>query len=192
MTDFDADEKIPPLKRGRFGSHILTDNLLVVSGIGLALLAAFFPWYVFFNEDQFVYRPEAVITSRDLPELPARPVVIASPSAIPDSDAGQAALLVPDNLVTGAVPEDKADVKEKAADDPALDQPFPRDTRYRLLFVSNGQAMIEHASGIYLARVGAALPDDSHIATLEQRNGDWVIITDQGKVIKREPDANAE
>ena len=188
MTDFDADEKVPPLKPGLFSRGKLTDYAIAGGGVALALMAAFFPWYVFFNEDQFTYRAGQPIASRDLPELPARPVVNAAPSAIPDSDAAETTVDAPDPLTTATVPEEKAPVENPVDAEKALEQPLPRNTDFRLLHVANGQALIEFANGIYVARTGERLPDDSVISTMEQRDGTWVIVTDKGTVIPVQSD----
>jgi hypothetical protein len=48
--------------------------------------------------------------------------------------------------------------------------------------VSNGRALIEDPSGMYVVRVGSILPDESRLATIEQRDGKWVIVTSNGDV----------
>lgn len=53
MTDFDADKAVPPLRRPGQEGRSLADRLLVTAGIGLAATAAFFPWYVFLNPQEF-------------------------------------------------------------------------------------------------------------------------------------------
>jgi len=42
--------------------------------------------------------------------------------------------------------------------------------------------LIEDTSGMYVVRVGSILPDESRLATLEERDGKWVIITSKGDV----------
>jgi hypothetical protein len=37
---------------------------------------------------------------------------------------------------------------------------------------------------MYLVRVGSILPDNSRVATLEQRDGKWVIVTSAGDVVQ--------
>jgi hypothetical protein len=53
------------------------------------------------------------------------------------------------------------------------------------LHVANGRALIEDKSGMYIVRIGSVLPDNSRLATLEKRDGQWVIITSNGEVIQR-------
>ena len=64
---------------------------------------------------------------------------------------------------------------------PVPDQPFPTAPRnFRLLKVIKDQAMIEDATGIFVVRKGDVLPDRTKVATLEQRDGKWVLVTDAG------------
>jgi hypothetical protein len=63
-------------------------------------------------------------------------------------------------------------------------QPFPGKSGFRLLHVANGRALIEDKAGMYLVRVGSILPDNSRVATLEQRDGKWVIVTSAGDVVQ--------
>ncbi|MBU2486780.1 MAG: flagellar protein, partial [Alphaproteobacteria bacterium] len=65
------------------------------------------------------------------------------------------------------------------------DKSFPGKPRYKLLHVANGRALIEDKSGMYIVRIGSVLPDNSRLATLEKRDGQWVIITSNGEVIQR-------
>ena len=53
---------------------------------------------------------------------------------------------------------------------------------FRLLHVANGRALIEDKAGMYLVRIGSILPDNSRVATLEQRDGKWVIVTSTGDI----------
>ncbi|MCY1236621.1 hypothetical protein D9M72_492860 [compost metagenome] len=50
------------------------------------------------------------------------------------------------------------------------------------MHVANGRALIEDASGMYIVRIGSVLPDNTRLATLEQRDGHWVMITSSGEV----------
>lgn len=183
MTDFDADEPVPPLAPKRRFRLFSSDRFLGWSGAVLALSAAFFPWYVFFNEDQFELKYNNLITSRDLPERAGRAVVNASPSAIGDNDNNTVLPKQEDQIITGTVPEDKSEASKTKTDQAGTEQPFPSDpVEFRLLHVVNGKAMIEDKNGIYMVEAGSELPDLSRVATLEERDGKWVIITDKGTV----------
>ncbi len=75
MTKFeDDDERIAPLKSREKRKALMLDRLLTVTGLALAGAAAFFPWYVFFNEDKFSINVVEGDRSRELPNWPARNV----------------------------------------------------------------------------------------------------------------------
>ncbi len=150
----------------------------VVAGLGVALglICALFPWYIFFNQEQFGVRamrlggqgansgrvvadslpPPARI--RDLPELPGEL----------------------DLFSTGNIAD------EPARDPPGADeQPFPgAAAEYRLVHVANGRAMIEDDAGLWIVQSGSRLPDSSRVAAIEQRAGKWVLVTSREQVIE--------
>jgi RPA family protein len=64
------------------------------------------------------------------------------------------------------------------------DQPFPASSGFKLLHVANGRALIEDTTGMYVVRVGSVLPDESRLATIEQRDGKWVIVTSKGDIYR--------
>ena len=87
--------------------------------------------------------------------------------------------LDPDKLTTATTSLDgQTDLKDPDAEN----QPFPGKMSFRLLHVSNGRALIEDSAGMYVVRVGSILPDDSKLASIEQRKGKWVIVTSKGDV----------
>ncbi|QRM54227.1 flagellar protein [Sinorhizobium sp. BG8] len=180
MTDFDADEKVKALRRVPGKKQSLADRLLVGSGVLLAAMAAFFPWYVFLNPDQFSVPPLWKGNTRDLPETAPREVMSVSPAAMVDNDDKAPPAL--DTLATATVSEAGPDRKLGKPLDTGVDQPLPVESGFRLMHVANGRALIEDASGMYIVRVGSTLPDNSRLATLEQRNGKWVIVTSNGAV----------
>lgn len=182
MTDYDADKIVPPLKRPEKISSS-SDRLLVTAGVALAALAAFFPWYVFLNPHEFSVPPLWQGNTRDLPETPAREVMSVSPAAMVDDDDADAGDVDP--VKTATVPNLGHESKTGATPEKSLDQPLPTPTGFRLMHVANGRALIEDASGLYIVRVGSILPDSSRLATLEQRDGEWVIVTSNGDVYKR-------
>ncbi len=167
--------------RGRSG-----DRVLSIVGFVLATAAAFFPWYVFFNQESFGIAPMGYRDTRDLPETAGRSVVVVSPLAIPDEKDGSPERTPFDPITTATVPnlEDSAR-RATDAGNPDPDQTFPGRAKYRLLHVANGRALIEDRSGMYIVRIGSILPDNSRLATLEQRDGKWVIVTSNGEVIQR-------
>ncbi|MFN3635230.1 MAG: flagellar protein [Rhizobium rhizophilum] len=188
MTDFDADEPVAPLRPVFARRRVPTiDRVLAVTGIALACGAAFFPWYVFFNEDKFGIRVADWERTRDLPEGPGRNVFSVSPLALVDRDdeAGDGDAEVEtqvDQIVTATVPT--LGREEPVGLETGASQPFPGKSGFRLLHVANGRALIEDKAGMYLVRVGSILPDNSRVATLEQRDGKWVIVTSAGEVVQ--------
>ncbi|MFA7415938.1 MAG: flagellar protein [Rhizobium sp.] len=183
MTDFDADEPVAPIKPTVGRSFSMADRILGATGIALACAAAFFPWYVFFNEEKFGIRVSEMDHTRDLPEGPGRNVFSVSPLAMVDKDDNGPKIkpeLPVDPLVTATV--SKLGTENAAGAALREQQPFPGQSGFRLLHVANGRALIEDGSGMYMVRVGSILPDNSRVATLEQRDGKWVIVTSEGVV----------
>lgn len=184
VTDFDADEAVQPLKRRERRGYSTADKLLAGTGVMLAAMAAFFPWYVFLNPEKFSVPALWEGTTRDLPETGPKQVVSVSPAAMvdDDKDSGQSNV---DPVATASATDEGNETKLGAPIDSGLDQPLPASTGFRLMHVANGRALIEDARGMYIVRVGSILPDNSRLATLEQRDGAWVIVTSNGDVIKR-------
>lgn len=183
-VDTAADETVPP-PRNRKSTTTAIDRILAGAGVVLACSAAMFPWYVFFNPDKFGIRVQPMDQTRDLPQVDARNVFSVSPMALVSREEREQK--VPDNLD----PMPTATTSNAASNDPDKSpakpvQPFPGGDGFRLLHVSNGRAMIEDASGLFMVKVGSVLPDNSRVATLEQRNGKWVIITTTGAIYENE------
>ena len=86
VTDFDADERVQPLKRSGGGRYSTSDKVLAGAGVLLAAGAAFFPWYVFLNPGKFSVPALWEGKTRDLPETAAKEVMSVSPAAMIDND----------------------------------------------------------------------------------------------------------
>lgn len=178
MTQAGTSDTTGRNKRERDATR-LGDRALGIAGIALASAAAFFPWYVFLNEDKFGIRVQQLDHSRDLPPGRPRNVMSVSPLAMIDnSDDEQLALQQTDMLTTATI-SDLGDEKDGGGG--LQPQPFPGKGDFRLLHVANGRALIEDGSGMYMVRVGSILPDNSKLATIEQRGGNWVIVTSSGQ-----------
>lgn len=177
MTDFDADEPVPPLavRKKRFWT---TDRIIGWSGAAIALMAAFFPWYVFVNEDKFGLDALRAMVS-GAPAVPShRSTSNGNNVGIPDRKTAEVTPNA-DDLVTGTVPAVEGETTDAEQNLP--EQPYPAAPRnFRLLKVIKGQAMIEDATGIYVVRKGDVLPDRTKVANLLQRDGKWVLMTDGG------------
>ncbi len=80
MRESDADEPVAPLKRPK--KRTFTDKALAGTGLVLAGVSAFFPWYVFLNPDKFGIHVAEGDHTRDLPNWPGREIVNVSPLAM--------------------------------------------------------------------------------------------------------------
>jgi hypothetical protein len=180
MNDQDADEIVPQRKRGERIPTI--DKALGAAGITLAAIATFFPWYAFLHQDKFAMPAPWSGATRDLPEkIGSGTVASLSPDGEPETDPEVKAAV--DQLFTATVPSsDDEGTQANQKDGP--EQPFPGSSGFKLMHVANGRALIEDASGMYIVRVGSVLPDNSRLATLEQRGGRWVMITSNGDVFQ--------
>jgi hypothetical protein len=179
MTDFDADETVPPLavRKKKFWT---TDRIIGWSGAVLALAAAFFPWYVLVNEDKFGLDALRAMVSQD-PAVPSRRSnTDMNKNGIEERALQASRPFNPDDIVTGTVPAtESTETDDSTQSLPA--QPFPAAPRgFRLLKVIKDQAMIEDATGIYVVHKGDVLPDQTKVADLEKRDGKWVLVTDKG------------
>ena len=172
-----AEQSMNPRAKPAPGS----DRLLIATGLVLAAASAFFPWYVFFNQDKFGIRTETFAHTRDLPPLPPRNVMSVSPLAMTDSSKEDwPTPTEPMDALTTATTSSVGETRDRGAF--REEQPFPGKSGFKLLHVANGRALIEDGAGMYMVRVGSILPDNSKLATLEQRDGKWVIITSNGQV----------
>lgn len=183
MTDYDADEIVQ--QRRREAKMPLIDKFLAAIGLTMAAFATFFPWYAFVHQGEFSMPRLWQGTTRDLPERPGRDVLSVSPQAMKDMDSDTAAAV--DRLTTATVPGlgDAAD-RGQAEAEAGMDQPFPGPSGFTLRHVVNGRALIEDASGMYIVRVGSILPDNSRLATFQERGGRWVMITSKGEIYEEQ------
>ncbi|KQR77750.1 flagellar protein [Rhizobium sp. Leaf384] len=183
MNDMDADE-IVKQKKQRDRMPVI-DKALAGTGIALAGLAMFFPWYAFLHQEKFALPALWNGATRDLPQKIGTPGMASAPEAAPSEPARSLAAetqAAVDQLVTATVPAQPS--RSGEPDEPMLDQPFPGSSTFKLVHVAGGRALIEDVSGMYVVRVGSPLPDNSRLATLEERDGTWVMITSRGDVFK--------
>jgi hypothetical protein len=163
-----------------------SDLTVAALGVTLGLICALFPWYIFFNPDEFgvramrfggggngnqpivlgaqTERVGAPAESQDIPFLDLELDLRTTGTAVKDpesDDGGHAAL-------------------------PALeDQPFPPPViEYKVIQIANGRAMIEDDTGLFVVQTGSVLPDGAHVRSIEERNGKPVLVTDKDKVLK--------
>lgn len=161
--------------RARRGSSLSgSDWVIAGSGLALAFACAIFPWYIFFNKEDFGTRP---VSFRDRSELalPATGDIevpepigkrLAMPlNAFPDVDMEATGTVEPGKTRTAAESE----------------QPFPGEKpNFELVLVANGRAMIADKDGYWVVRPGSWLPDGSRVSAFEKRGGSWVLVTSRG------------
>jgi hypothetical protein len=160
---------------------ISSDMVIGGLGIALGLVCALFPWYIFMNPEKFKLEgyhfsgsPQAAHSASSN----SRPARIGDAMKLPETSQGAL-----DIFPTGTVPD--PGTKKSASDE--KDQPFPGDTpkepEFNLIEVANGRAMIEDADGIWVVKVGSPLPNDSRVASIEKRGGNWVLVTTAKDVV---------
>jgi hypothetical protein len=172
-----APRKAVPKQKRSLGDYLLTG-----SGVALGLACALFPWYVFINQDEFgtpsfdFGKVDAAIEpAGDFPA--ARPLF---PDDIEQRDAADAPALDPMPVGTTAPAPAPAEAAPKVEA-----QPFPkREIVLNLLHVANGRAMIDDGAGVWIVQRGSVLPDDSLVKAIEQRDGEWVVVTSENKVLR--------
>lgn len=154
------------------------DFLFAVIGVCLAGSAAFLPWYVFLNPEEFSIKRMAYTKDRELPDWEGRTIVNVSPSAIPKRDPESLDEdLAPDDITTASIPQN-------GFGEDSGSQAFPGKPRFKLLHVANERALIEDSSGMYMVKVGSVLPDNSTLAALEERGNGWALVTSNGDVVE--------
>jgi hypothetical protein len=173
-----AKGSLPLLRAG----HGRSDMVIIGSGLALAIGCALFPWYVFFNQDKFGVQAMNFSGSEAGNTMPSD--LVYPPELIRrELNPGEIPLLSLDTLSTGTLP-DKDDPSRRGV--PLADQPFPGEKRsyeFSLVHVANGRAMIEDEDGLWVVQKGSTLPDASKVASIEKRDGAWVLVTDAHRVI---------
>jgi hypothetical protein len=153
-----------------------SDLVIAALGITLGLICALFPWYIFFNQEQFGVQAIKFGGTGTNSGRAGGGVVAQRSAPLTAKDVPAANL---DLLATGTVPDD-------ANPAPAPEeQPFPADAaKFRMVHVANGRAMIEDDTGLWIVQRGSTLPDSSTVSSIEQRNGKWVMLTSTDQVIQ--------
>ncbi|MEW6632221.1 MAG: hypothetical protein AB1440_15215 [Pseudomonadota bacterium] len=151
-----------------------SDFVIAALGITLGLICALFPWYIFFNQEQFGVQAIKFGGSG----ANAGRVTGGSPTASPGATATATTIPELDLLATGTLPDETEEA-------PGLDQqPFPAAaSEFKMVHVANGRAMIQDDTGLWIVQRGSILPDSSRVSSIEQRAGKWVIVTSTDKVI---------
>lgn len=155
-----------------------SDVTIAALGVTLGVICALFPWYIFFNQDQFGIRAMKFSGSGDRQSLSfgSDAERIGAPMSLDDFEPLQL-----DLFGTGATAANAPDQQLPGVDE----QPFPAAKPiYRVIHIANGRAMVEDDSGLFLIQPGATLPDNSRVRSIEQRQGRWVVVTSEDKVLE--------
>lgn len=173
----DATGSAPRYHEGR-----RSDFIIAGLGIALGLTCALFPWYIFFNPDKFGVRAMKFSgggsNQQSIPlgmgEPPQR---IGAPMSAEDIPPMKL-----DLFATGSLRPDK----DGEVGIPGVqEQPFPGPKiNFNLVHVANGRAMIEDDAGLWVVQRGSVLPDSSRVVSIEQRAGNWVVVTSYDEVLK--------
>ena len=165
-----------PFPRLKKTSDRRSDFVIAALGITLGLICALFPWYIFFNQDQFGVQAMKFGGTGSNSGRAGGGVVAQRSAPLTAKDVPAANL---DLLATGTV---RDDANPAAAPD---EQPFPADAaKFRMVHVANGRAMIQDDAGLWIVQRGSILPDSSQVSSIEQRNGKWVMVTSADQVIE--------
>lgn len=159
-----------------------SDLTIAALGVTLGLICALFPWYIFFNPDEFGVRAMRFGGSGGGTEpivLGAQPERVGAPVAMQ-----KIAPLELDLLATGTATADP--VEDDEAGTPGLkDQPFPPPViSFRVVQIANGRAMLEDDTGLFVVQPGSILPDRTRVQIIEERDGRPVLVTDAGAVLE--------
>ncbi len=152
------------------------DIAITFGGLGLAFACAAFPWYVFYNQEQF-----GVQEMRFSGNM--------TPGGVASMDESQVMAMQP--IVPDDFPIMELDLFTTASavvDAPrpvVVDQPFPEPAAvpYRIVHIANGRAMIEDEGGYFVVQPGSTLPDATRAMSIEQRDGEWVLVNSNGGVV---------
>jgi len=196
LADSEGGDVAPPKRSSLLGTAVATttpaqeagrrdrrsDLTLAALGVTLGLICALFPWYIFFNPDEFGVRAMRFGGSGGGTEpivLGAQPERVGAPVAIQEPP-----LMELDLRTTGTATSDHT--AEDDEDTPGLaEQPFPVPVAsFRLVQIANGRAMIEDDTGLFVVQAGSALPDSTRVKAIEQRDGRPVLVTDSGTVLE--------
>lgn len=169
-------------QRSRFGfsrSYSRGDLILFASGIVLSGFCAYFPWYVFLNQDQFGIR---AVKLENIPSSgPAPRGAIAADRVASEEETRDNRETDLDTFTTGTTPPSGGEDEEPEP----VEQPFPAIVpEFELVHVANGRAMIQDDQGLYVVQRGSLLPDNSRVAKIEKRNGSWVLVTTTDRVLE--------
>lgn len=154
-----------------------SDFVIAALGVTLGLICALFPWYIFYNQEKFGVQAVRLGGSGSGPgRTVAGEVTMAERQPLTPDDLP---ILNLDPIATGTL-------ADQPVDEAGIDQqPFPAQaSEYHLVYISNGRAMIEDDSGIWVVQRGSTLPDASRVAAIERRGDKWVVVTSDNRILE--------
>jgi hypothetical protein len=156
-----------------------SDLTIAALGVTLGLICALFPWYIFFNPEEFGVRAMKFGGSGGGTEpimLGAQPDRVGAPVAVQE--------LPPMELDLRTTGTAEKEPEDGGGGDPSLDltdQPFPPPVvSFKVVQIANGRAMLEDSTGLFIVEAGSVLPDSTRVKSIEQRDGRPVLVTESG------------
>lgn len=159
------------------------DRMLTGGLIAVAAAAAALPWYVFLNPEKFGMSGRGWEALMNVPQRGGGGGDAVMPHAddtLAGSESKDAADTALDSVITATVPANGT--SDLNVDNPMNPQPFPGGVQFKLLHVSNGRALIEDKSGMFLVQIGSVLPDESRLISMTRDGGRWKIVTSAGEL----------
>jgi hypothetical protein len=158
------------------------DRMLTGGMIIVAATAAALPWYVFFNPEKFGISGNGWEALKHVPQRNGGGVTAIVPHVDEGltSDGRKDATKADIDALTTATVQTTGQGQNSNTD--GKFQPFPGGTRFKLLHVSNGRALIEDKSGMFLVQIGSVLPDESRLLSMTNVEGKWQIVTSAGEL----------
>ena len=161
-----------------------SDLTVAALGVTLGLICALFPWYIFFNPEEFGVRAMKFGGSGGGTQpivLGAQPERVGAPVASQEIPPTKL-----DLLSTGTATAEEEN-KDEHGTLGLTEQPYPAPVvSFRLVLIANGRAMIEDDTGLFVVQPGSILPDASRVKSIEERNGRQVLVTDAGVALEVE------
>jgi len=158
-----------------------SDLTVAALGITLGLICALFPWYIFFNPDEFGVRAMRFGGGGNGTTpivLGAQTDRVGAPAAMDDNPPVEL-----DLLSTGSAVKEHEE-KDEEGETALVEQPFPLPViAFRVVQIANGRAMLEDDTGLFVVQPGSILPDSTRVQTIEERDGQPVLVTDAGVVL---------
>ncbi|MBX3582173.1 MAG: hypothetical protein KF810_09775 [Rhizobiaceae bacterium] len=160
-----------------------SDLTIAALGVTLGLICALFPWYIFFNPDEFGVRAMRFGGGGN----GTAPIVLGATTdriGAP-AESTEVPFLDLDLRSTGSAVKDPDD---HGSDEPLPgvdDQPFPPPViAFKVIQIANGRAMLEDDTGLFVVQPGSVLPDGAQVKTIEERDGHPVLVTVAGSILE--------